>query len=279
MLPAASALEATVEHHRPPITASLALVAVTSLAACENPVETVGTVRAPGEMQLATFPGDLTPDLGMAQIDDITIRTVGGRRLLAFSTTIVNVGAGPFELHGRRSSTSEENMTVVIQRIFDASGNWRDETTDAVMEYGGDGHDHWHVHDLQRMELIRLDNGVKVGTGAKRGFCFWDNAAYRLSLPGAPSSPVYGSDGCGDTSSLETETGLSVGWGDLYPFWLPDQNIDITGQTAGRFRLIVTADPLGWFTEADESNNTTWVDLQVQANGKRVRVLGYGPEA
>ena len=36
--------------------------------------------------------------------------------------------------------------------------------------------------------------------------------------------------------------GLSVGWGDTYPLTLPDQYIDITAVTPGRYRLNVTAD-------------------------------------
>jgi len=34
------------------------------------------------------------------------------------------------------------------------------------MYFAGDGHTHWHVRDLETYELIRSDNGSKVGTGA-----------------------------------------------------------------------------------------------------------------
>ena len=72
--------------------------------------------------------------------------------------------------------------------------------------------------------------------------------------------------------------GLSVGWGDLYRYTLPDQFVDITGLGAGRYRLVVTADRQGWFSESNESNNSTWVDLQLKGNGPP-RILGYGSAA
>jgi len=82
-------------------------------------------------------------------------------------------------------------------------------------------------------------------------------------LPGAPQSPVYGESGCGGTGSLTTAVGLSIGWGDIYPASLPDQFIDITGLADGSYRLVVTADPSGWFAETNENNNLTWVDLEL----------------
>jgi hypothetical protein len=53
--------------------------------------------------------------------------------------------------------------------------------------------------------------------------------------------------------------GLSVGWGDLYRYNLPDQYIDITGLGRRRYRLEGTADADNWFRESEESNNSTWV--------------------
>jgi hypothetical protein len=219
---------------------------------------------------------DVLPDLGMARLSNLSIRTSNGRRLLRYSTTIVNVGSGRFEAYGQRASTGDATMAV-SQRLYDDAGGWRDISTAAVMVFAGDGHYHWHVHDLEQSELFSLGNGSRVGTSAKRGFCFWDNVRYRLTLPGAPQSPVYGESGCGDAGSLSTAMGLSVGWGDIYPASLPDQYLDITGLPSGRYRLLVTADPFGWFTESSESNNVTWVDLDISS--WRLRVIAYGPRA
>lgn len=219
---------------------------------------------------------DQLPDLGMARVRDIQIeKTSDGRRLLRFSTIIVNVGYGAFEVRGERPDTSTTTMSAT-QRIYDNAGGYRDVPTNAEMFYAGDGHNHWHVRDLQTYELIRNDNGVKVGTGAKTGFCFYDGAAYNSSLPGFSSTRVY--TGCGSSGDLTVVMGLSVGRQDIYPYRMAFQYIDITGLTAGRYRLLITADNYNWFPESNESNNFTWVDIQLLSkNGIKFRIIGYGP--
>jgi hypothetical protein len=252
------------------------LLALTSAVAlgCENPV---ASDRARPQAAVAVAAADRLPDLGMARLSGLSVGWSNGHRVLRYSTTIVNVGSGRFELHGQRASTADPQMSV-IQRVYDDAGGWRDIATSAAMIYAGDGHNHWHVRDLQLQEVFRLD-GTSAGRSDKRGFCFWDNVRYQLTLPGAPQSPVYQESGCGDQTSLTTGVGLSVGWGDIYPASLPDQNVNITGLADGRYRLVVTADPGGWFAESNETNNSTWVDFELYRNGRRVRVLGYGPTA
>lgn len=226
---------------------------------------------------VAVAASDAMPDLGMARVTDVRLnKTSDGRNLLRFSTTIVNVGAGPFEVLGTWSVADQR--WNVSQQIADTSGGRRSVATNAVLVFGGDGHGHWHVKDLFAAELIRLDNGSKVGTIAKLGFCFWDNIDYRRTLPGFPRSPVYDSSGCGVATSTQVTMGLSVGWGDRYSYFLPDQYIDITNLTPGRYRLNVVADANGLFVESSEANNGTWVDLQIKSKGPP-RILGYGPEA
>jgi hypothetical protein len=153
---------------------------------------------------------------------------------------------------------------------------------DASLTFGGDGHNHWHVNALEQYELRRLDNGVKVGTSAKSGFCFFDTGPYRLSLPGAPASGVYTGVGCGTATSLQVTMGVSIGWGDTYGWTLPDQFIDVTNLASGKYRLHAEADALGWFQETSRLNNVTWVDLALTTNRKgstKVRILDYGPSA
>ncbi|MEO5842915.1 MAG: hypothetical protein ABIQ73_11565 [Acidimicrobiales bacterium] len=61
---------------------------------------------------------------------------------------------------------------------------------------------------------------------------------------------------------------------------MPDQFIDVTGLTAGRYRLLATADPNGLFQENNEANNLTWVDVQLRGKGPNsVKILEYGPAA
>ena len=224
----------------------------------------------------AAAAADRLPDLGMARLQDFSIdtTTIPRHELLRFTTVIVNIGPGPFETIGSRPNTSTPELAVT-QRIFDGAGSSRQISTPAVMFWAGDGHDHWHVRDAEAYELLRLDNGRQVGTGAKEGFCYNDNTTYRPELSGAPSSPVY--KGCGTAGDLTVTTGLSVGWGDSYPAWRTLQWIDITGLKAGRYRLRATADPANWFAETNNANNSTWADLKLTGSG--VRVVAYGSAA
>lgn len=221
------------------------------------------------------------PDLGMARLSDVYLTiSPGGQKQLRFSATIVNVGAGPFELAASRSDTSE--AFSVSQRTYNSDGSSSlASTPGASLVFGGDGHNHWHVNALERYELRRLDNGVKVGTAAKSGFCFFDTGAYR-SLAGAPANAVYTNAGCGGATSLSVMMGLSVGWGDTYPWTLPDQFIDVSSLDSGKYRLYAEADPNGWFGESSRQNNATWVDLALTTSRKgtsKMRILGYGPSA
>jgi hypothetical protein len=237
---------------------------------------TVAAVLALNQPRAAVAAADRLPDLGMAPLGDLGIdtTTIPGRRLLRFTTVIVNVGIGPFETIGSRPDTATTQMAV-RQRIYDDARAYRDLGTPAVMFWAGDGHDHWHVRDVEAYELTRLDNGRRVGTGAKHGFCYFDNTPYRLWLAGAPGSEVYG--GCGTAADLTVTTGLSVGWGDTYPAWRALQWVDVTGLKSGRYRLRATADPANWFAESNDANNATWVDLRLTGSG--VRVVAYGPAA
>jgi hypothetical protein len=220
---------------------------------------------------------DVLPDLGMAPLKDFRVdKTPSGQTILRYSAIVVNVGAGRFQLDGARTSASGSEMEVA-QRIADSSGIYRVQPTPARMYFAGDGHTHWHVADLEDSVLERLDNGVKVGSGAKHGFCFFDNYAFRLNLLGAPASPYFTS--CGRDPNVSSQNmGLSVGWGDIYSYQLVDQWIDITGLTAGRYRLRTTADAQNYYLESNETNNVTWVDLQLKSKGTP-RIIQYGPSA
>jgi hypothetical protein len=250
---------------RPPLAGALTVLLATSAA---------GVSQA----QAATL---RPPDLGMAHLRDFTIDTsaIPNRKLLRFTTESVDVGAGPLELHGQRPDTSTALMSV-SQRIYDNSGGYMEVRVPATMHWSGDdGHNHWHTTDFVRTDLIRPDNGVKLGSSAKQDFCLVDSHAYRTTLPGAPQSSVYLSAGCRGPSgqaSLEVTMGISVGWGDVYSRSLTRQWIDITGLANGRYRIQAYADPNRWYQESNETNNSTWATLRIRKNSVKVLALGPG---
>jgi hypothetical protein len=215
------------------------------------------------------------PDLAIAPLKDFSlVITPDGQKQLRFSTKMVNIGTGPFELRASRSSLGRPFS--VSQRIRRADGSsYQIPTSRVALVYAGHGHNHWHVRDVARYELRRLDNGKKVGAGAKRGFCFYDSDPYRLSLPRAPAKRAHPKDTCGTKRSVRLLMGISVGWLDAYFWRLPDQYIDVTKVPNGRYRLSAIVDAAGWFEESSEHNNRTWANLEITATG--VKVLRYGP--
>jgi len=218
---------------------------------------------------------DVLPDLRMRKLGNFYIQQASnGEKRLRFTTMIANAGPGRFELHGYRADTSVARMNI-RQRIYNTAGTYRRveiPQSSTYMFFAGDGHSHWHVYKLQRFEIRPLDangrEGELKGTGAKTGFCFWDNTVYNLSLTGAPQTPYYTS--CGSTASVNVKMGISVGWSDKYSANLAYQWIKINGLQDGNYKVRVIADPQNWFLESNNANNGTWTDIKISGNSVTV---------
>jgi hypothetical protein len=99
-----------------------------------------------------------------------------------------------------------------------------------------------------------------------------------MGLPGAPADPVYtGSNSCQVLADGTVTMGLSVGWGDQYPYYLVDQYINISGLPAGEYAVTATADWANWFAEANDANNSTTARIRVSKKGVTVLDPGTGP--
>jgi len=239
-------------------------------------VVTLGLVGFGAAPAMAASP--MLPDLGMARLQGFTIdtTTMPGHKLLRFGATIVNLGAGPFEVHGSRPDTT--STMGVSQRIFYDDGTYVDSPTSATMDFAIDGHDHWHVEHLELYRLMTANGSKAIKNGAKVGFCFRDSVAHDLSLPGAPQNAVYTYDiTCSrdQPDALTVFEGISVGWGDRYPRTVAYQWIDVTHVADGTYRVKAIADPRHLFTEASTTNNTTWTTIKIA--GDTVTVVRQGP--
>jgi hypothetical protein len=253
---------------------------------CAVAVATLVVVLALALGKPARAATDRLPDLRMARLGDFKIKKCAdrsgdcdfaGQLQLRFDSIIVNTGAGAFEVRGARPNTTISTMTV-RQRIYDDAGGYRTRPTTAQMYFAGDGHDHWHLRNLARYKLIRLDNGVNLGRGAKQGFCFRDNHPFGSSRPAYYTRNIScGGIPVGDPSALRVRMGLSRGWADKYWKTTVDQFIDITGLLSGRYRLRTTADAGNWFLESNNSNNFTWTDIRI--SGTSISVIRRGPAA
>lgn len=213
------------------------------------------------------------PDLVPEPPVDLRVQYEGDKTTIRFSSTLVNVGEGEFILRGTRKF---DEWLVEQEVVYSDSGEELS-PTDAVMVWGGDGHNHWHIQRVATYTLYRLDdNSEIVGDDialpdAKVGFCFYDHS--RVSETG-PADAVYSSEECGDQDDNEIRMGMSRGWSDVYGFALPGQSIDITDLVDDSYRVLAVADPQGWFAEASHENNTTWIDFDlVTRNDNRFAVL------
>lgn len=227
-----------------------------------------GIVLAPPPAAAAA---DRLPDLRMAKLSDFRIVTSGGRRLLRFSSTMINLGRGPLEVRAYRASTgSPWNIDQVIRL---GTGGFRRVDTTATMQYGGDGHGHWHVN---RMVDVDLWSASRHGKGAKIGYCFFDTTIAGRTLPGFPRSPVYRESMCARRSGLTSRMGISVGWGDRYQSSLPFQWVDITGFPGGEYTIRAMVDARNQFIETSNINNCTYSRVRFNATGTAVSVVASG---
>lgn len=234
-----------------------------------------GTSLAAPPATVALDGTERLPDLGMLPPKDFSIQSrPRGVRWLRFDSVIVNVGPGVFEAEGRGPVVGD-TIGEVVQLVETADGGREVVTTPATMFYAGDGHDHWHVRDLQEFTIAHLGTPESVlNRGAKSGFCFWDNYRYGSTAPAQyhPST----TSACEMTEAGTVPMGLSVGWGDEYPSTIAFQYIDITGLPNGDYLVTLEADHHGEFVEADDDNNTAWATIRISR--KSVRVLDTGTD-
>lgn len=234
----------------------------------------MGGTFLPVPAPAAALPGDKLPNLQMLRLHDWQVQTVGGRRLLRFTTIFVNAGRGPFELRGSRSSSSDATMDM-DQLIHRWDGSRRRIDTPGIARYSGDGHDHWHVQGVVTYEAWKYADPENTRRGAKTGFCFFDTTPWKLSLPNARQSSYYQQEWCGTRSAMSNRVGVSVGWGDRYPWNFAYQWIDITGLPGGTYRVRATVDIQDFYDESVETDNCVWTKLRIPSPGSNSRPIVY----
>jgi hypothetical protein len=214
---------------------------------------------------------DRLPDLRVQAITDIRIQNANGRRYLRFTSVMANFGKGAFEVRAQRPSTS--SPFTVDQLIFNDAGGSRRVRTGATLRYAGDGHDHWHV---RKMMSYHLWSNQGTDRDSKIGFCFFDTTPLSLSLPRAPRASYYRESWCGSRNATSSRTGISVGWGDKYPWNFARQWIDITGLPGGTYTLRNVVDLYGYFDEVSEANNCAWAKVRFGSSGTSVTRVSTG---
>jgi len=254
--------------------AGVLLIAATVLSILMQPPPT----DDPAPVSVRAQP--LFPDLSVQPIGEINagVDTATGRRVLNFGVMLTNLGAGEFRLRAQRSHLLSDDWRV-IQLVSEEGGGYTETRTSATLVLGGDGHDHWHIRDVESHQ-VETPDGQVVGRVQKAGFCFFDTTHVAPELPDSPPQKVHRAAECGGRFDTRTGMGLSVGWGDDYPWHLIGQAVDITDLPDGTYRVRAVVDAYGWFDELDETNNEVWSDIQLSTGPDGlpvVRVLGTSP--
>src|SRR5688572_23052529 len=174
----------------------------------------------------------------------------GRRRLLRFSTTYANSGAGDL-IVGAPADHPE------LFEFSSCHGHYH------FKEYAD--YRLWTPADYAEWQSLRSatspdrlsrdllasqpDLAARMVRGDKQGFCMIDIVQVE---PGAPG-PNF--------TNCNTDQGISVGWADVYHKTLPGQYIDITGVPAGVYWLEVEVNAEHLLEEANYANNSAAVQV------------------
>jgi hypothetical protein len=199
------------------------------------------------------------------------IQEQGARKCLRFGQAMANTGEGPVDVRYSTPAGQRPHAVPGSQRIHRSDGSFRDVASVGDMHYHPI-HSHYHFGDFSISELWTANvAGVPsdrspVAIGKKNGFCMADTelhwwarkgtAAQRFPAPRClsrePDSPA-GTD--------RFKNGISRGWADEYWWALPDQMIDVSTLSDGRYVLVTRIDPLNKIRELNDGNNCVQVPI------------------
>src|SRR3954451_16145099 len=206
------------------------------------------------------------PDLDQSAPSGIITRHDGDKWVLAFDSTVVNVGSGNLRLLGHRPDTTVNSATT--DQIIDQSGGGTTTVANVgTMRYVNDvTHQHWHLLDFEHFWLTSTSGTRRRDT--KQGFCLW-----QLSV-----------NDCGldEPNLLKIPMGMAPGGADQYKAAVAGNSVDITGLAAGDYVLAQRANATGLLRETTWNNNwsSARVRLQVDKSGKyAVHVLATCPDS
>jgi hypothetical protein len=181
---------------------------------------------------------------------------------LRFTTSVDNIGDGPFLVHAHRDSTAPPRMVVrqAIQSDVDGPipmtfGESQHRTSSWAYYEPAAAHEHWHLMNFEYFQL-RTPAGDTVVTDRKNGFCLGDryvaagadSLAHRPSGLGTPADELaHKLDGhrCEhhNPEALDVFFGISVGMGDDYKYKVEFQWLDITKVPSGTYDVVTVANP------------------------------------
>ncbi|HLF26933.1 MAG TPA: lysyl oxidase family protein [Anaerolineae bacterium] len=207
-------------------------------------------------------PNLLLPDLETLPPFDLVIARQSDRKLLRFSNSLLNSGAGALEVEGVFNEAS--GKTAATQHIYKVDGSLEEHAAGEFIFHPG--HNHWHLENFALFEVWSLapdgELDAVVAFTDKLSYCLRDDA--RSDLPDAAPRAVY-------RQCNRQVQGISVGWTDTYAFDTQGQIVDITALADGTYALRSTVDPANQLRESDDENNSAVVFIEL--TGNRVEII------
>ena len=205
----------------------------------------------------------------------------GARRCLRFDQVIANQGDGPFELRYRMEGLATDQQ--LRQRVYRSDGTWTDFKVDTYEFHPA--HAHFHYKNFGQAVLYRpRPDGTleKVRESRKNGFCMIDventrfgldanGVAYKSEAPRTYYFPRCNAPTEHDERGSSMVNGISVGWADVYNWYLADQYIEISGVADGVYVIETVANPARTVHETTFADNTARTTIRLA--GDTVTVL------
>ena len=209
----------------------------------------------------------LRPDLQQSAPSQIAVRKAAdGSIRLGFASAVVNTGAGPLIIEGRRASRAVTGMRAA-QLVRRPNGRpLRRPGVGSLRYTDADTHEHWHLLGFDRYLLRRAGRRGTIVADRKTGFCLGDRfeASLGHQLPGEPAQPPY-TRNCGldHPELLRITEGISVGFGDDYGPYLEGQYLPLDGLPTGRYDLVHHVNADRQLLEQRYDNNASCVRLAI----------------
>lgn len=198
------------------------------------------------------------PDMLALPPQSVYLQVQDGRPTIRFTTSMANIGNGPLQVRAR----PEGDRTISTQEILDTRGNVVETAPTGVFERHPE-HNHFHVDQVSRYELRQGSlTGPIVALSAKVSFCLEDTVTF--------GNRSYGRFYQQCTATLQ---GISPGWCDVYKSDVPGQELSVANLPRGEYYLVNLYDPSNKFRDADRSNHTAWVRLELDPQQSFVRTV------
>jgi len=202
-----------------------------------------------------------------ADNDTDPTQQAGALRCLRFDQGLMNLGRGPFEI---RAYPNNGDGTEAYQAVYRSDGTYTEKRVGMAKFSNAHGHVHFMGFDHTGLFTINPDGspGREIAHMVDKGRCAVDT--HDPSFGNASNGPAhyYVPSTCDQNDNQDPRdpvypnadyfrSGISAGWEDTYPWFIPDQYIDITNVPDGRYLVVNRVNVSGLVAESETTNDAS----------------------